>query len=182
MIGRFNAGTSWSCLKCSVEQVVRGKRSLAIFDDSLQYKLSRLLFFVCWWFARLYPLPTRTFFIANLFEPEPAALVSFVHKDNDCTHPALGWLRLNLFRPDFTMCGHDTSGKPRGGAIAVLNSSMTSPQTCGWCAELTFHTPGRPGSPLATHARLTSVGGEDLTDFTKTSVLIQSVTVSSLVY
>ncbi|EHA51829.1 hypothetical protein MCOR02_011365 [Pyricularia oryzae] len=70
------------------------------------------------------------------------------------------------------MCGHDTSGKPRGGAIAVLNSSMTSPQTCGWCAELTFHTPGRPGSPLATHARLTSVGGEDLTDFTKTSVLI----------
>ncbi|TLD16477.1 uncharacterized protein PgNI_02139 [Pyricularia grisea] len=70
------------------------------------------------------------------------------------------------------MCGHDTSGKPRGGAIAVLNSSMTSPQTCGWCAELTFHTPGRPGSPLATHARLTSVGGEDLADFTKTSVLI----------
>ncbi|GKT67030.1 hypothetical protein ColTof3_14369 [Colletotrichum tofieldiae] len=62
------------------------------------------------------------------------------------------------------MCGPDTCTKPRGGALAVLNhpftqpgATKTSPKLRG---DLAFHTPGKPSSPFATHARIT--GGNDL--------------------
>ncbi|WYZ46749.1 hypothetical protein EsH8_IX_000974 [Colletotrichum jinshuiense] len=58
------------------------------------------------------------------------------------------------------MCGPDTCTKPRGGALAVLNhpfsqhtSSASSYRLRG---DLAFHTPGKPGSSFATHARITS--------------------------
>ncbi|KAF9872115.1 hypothetical protein CkaCkLH20_10452 [Colletotrichum karsti] len=59
------------------------------------------------------------------------------------------------------MCGPDTCTKPRGGALAVLNQppcqtdSPTSTSLHTLQGDLAFHTPGKPSSPFATHARIT---------------------------
>ncbi|KAK1995982.1 hypothetical protein LX36DRAFT_682688 [Colletotrichum falcatum] len=61
------------------------------------------------------------------------------------------------------MCGPDTCTKPRGGALAVLNHPLGQPGAAATCprlrGDLAFHTPGKPSSPFATHARIT--GGND---------------------
>lgn len=55
------------------------------------------------------------------------------------------------------MCGHDTSNRPRGGALAVLNPTMQDEPV--FRGDLAFHTPGNPGSATATHARWTCEAG-----------------------
>ncbi|KZL85830.1 hypothetical protein CI238_05749 [Colletotrichum incanum] len=61
------------------------------------------------------------------------------------------------------MCGPDTCTKPRGGALAVLNQPFSQPGATETRlrlrGDLAFHTPGKPSSPFATHARIT--GGND---------------------
>ncbi|KAL9941491.1 hypothetical protein D7B24_004244 [Verticillium nonalfalfae] len=55
------------------------------------------------------------------------------------------------------MCGPDTSNRPRGGALAVLNPTDGLVKTEGqkMRGDLSFHTPGDPCSSTATHARWT---------------------------
>ncbi|KAH6689772.1 hypothetical protein F5X68DRAFT_189505 [Plectosphaerella plurivora] len=70
------------------------------------------------------------------------------------------------------MCGHDTSNRPRGGALAVLSPSRDASPTTDDCptapdgvflrGDLAFHTPGDPNSSTATHARWTGSGGSAL--------------------
>ncbi|KAH7363313.1 hypothetical protein B0T11DRAFT_92691 [Plectosphaerella cucumerina] len=70
------------------------------------------------------------------------------------------------------MCGHDTSNRPRGGALAVLSPSRSASPTTDDCptvpdgmllrGDLAFHTPGDPNSSTATHARWTGSGGSAL--------------------
>ncbi|KAL0932671.1 uncharacterized protein CTRU02_211634 [Colletotrichum truncatum] len=54
------------------------------------------------------------------------------------------------------MCGPDTCTKPRGGALAVLNQSSSPTTAIRLRGDLSFHTPGKPSSPFATHVRLSS--------------------------
>ncbi|KAF5025111.1 hypothetical protein F66182_2812 [Fusarium sp. NRRL 66182] len=54
------------------------------------------------------------------------------------------------------MCGPENTNRPRGGALATLNPPIDSISSLSSiCGDLAFHTPGRPASPHATHARLT---------------------------
>ncbi|KKA29474.1 hypothetical protein TD95_003401 [Thielaviopsis punctulata] len=51
------------------------------------------------------------------------------------------------------MCGPDNSTRARGGALAALQPLS---DRSGVQCDLTFHTPGCPSAPLATHLRLES--------------------------
>ncbi|KAF5520239.1 hypothetical protein CGCA056_v008892 [Colletotrichum aenigma] len=74
------------------------------------------------------------------------------------------------------MCGPDTCTKPRGGALAVLNQPFCQPSSptslCKLRGDLSFHTPGKPSSPFATHARITSGGDHDLPTLSDVVVVI----------
>ncbi|KAF6786171.1 hypothetical protein CSOJ01_15463 [Colletotrichum sojae] len=74
------------------------------------------------------------------------------------------------------MCGPDTCTKPRGGALAVLNepfSRPSSPEPAGRLrGDLSFHTPGKPKSMFATHARITSGAEHDLMSLAELVVVI----------
>ncbi|KAI5468079.1 hypothetical protein BGZ63DRAFT_372908 [Mariannaea sp. PMI_226] len=54
------------------------------------------------------------------------------------------------------MCGPENTNRPRGGALVALNPPINTIQLpFSLCGDLSFHTPGCPGSTTATHARLT---------------------------
>ncbi|KAK2028634.1 hypothetical protein LX32DRAFT_590249 [Colletotrichum zoysiae] len=74
------------------------------------------------------------------------------------------------------MCGPDTCTKPRGGALAVLNHPFSQPEETGTIprlrGDLAFHTPGKPSSPYATHARITGGSNCDLQSLADMVVVI----------
>lgn len=71
------------------------------------------------------------------------------------------------------MCGPEITNRPRGGALAALNSSSqcTNARISG---DLAFHTPGSPASVCATHARLTPDEACDLERLSDLHVVIHS--------
>ncbi|KAK1987609.1 hypothetical protein LZ30DRAFT_579734 [Colletotrichum cereale] len=74
------------------------------------------------------------------------------------------------------MCGPDICTKPRGGALAVLGQPFGSPEATGPSprlrGDLSFHTPGKPSSPFATHARITGGNECDLQSLADMVVII----------
>lgn len=75
------------------------------------------------------------------------------------------------------MCGPENTNRPRGGALVALNPPINSP--CHLRGDLSFHTPGSPGSNSATHARLTPSEEFDLGDLDSLQVIIQYVDVNT---
>ncbi|KAH6889746.1 hypothetical protein B0T10DRAFT_486761 [Thelonectria olida] len=73
------------------------------------------------------------------------------------------------------MCGPENTNRPRGGALVALNppiDTLTSPFNL--CGDLSFHTPGSPGSTTATHARLTPSEACDINRLSNLFVVIHS--------
>jgi hypothetical protein len=73
----------------------------------------------------------------------------------------------------FIMCGPEFTNKPRGGALAALSSPDDAGQLRTICGDLAFHTPGRPESNEATHARLTPDAAYDARTLSNLHVVIQ---------
>ncbi|KJZ77208.1 hypothetical protein HIM_03529 [Hirsutella minnesotensis 3608] len=73
------------------------------------------------------------------------------------------------------MCGPQHSNKPRGGALAALAPCSGSDAAPAVRGDLTFHTPGCPGSMQATHARLTPEAACRLGSLRDLHVVIQCV-------
>lgn len=78
------------------------------------------------------------------------------------------------------MCGPETLGRPRGGALAALASPSVAGAnpSASIRGDLTFHTPGRPGSAEATHARLTPGAAREMSTLGRLHVVIQYVCLS----
>ncbi|RFU81815.1 hypothetical protein TARUN_406 [Trichoderma arundinaceum] len=72
------------------------------------------------------------------------------------------------------MCGPEITNRPRGGALAALSSPDSAGRLRAICGDLAFHTPGRPESNAATHARLTPDAGYDSRTLSDLHVLIHS--------
>ncbi|UKZ83856.1 hypothetical protein TrVFT333_011670 [Trichoderma virens FT-333] len=72
------------------------------------------------------------------------------------------------------MCGPEITNKPRGGALAALSSPDDAGRLRTICGDLAFHTPGRPESNEATHARLTPDGAYDARTLSNLHVVIHS--------
>ncbi|KAM4064523.1 hypothetical protein HRG_005109 [Hirsutella rhossiliensis] len=75
-----------------------------------------------------------------------------------------------------TMCGPETSDRPRGGALAALMSPSVAgvDPAVSIRGDLTFHTPGRPGSTEATHARLTPEAAREMSALGDLHVVIHT--------
>lgn len=72
------------------------------------------------------------------------------------------------------MCGPEVTNRPRGGALAALSAPRHDAQCNAFIqGDLAFHTPGKPGSTEATHARLTPGDEFSLSDVDKLRVVIQ---------
>ncbi|KAF4967469.1 hypothetical protein FSARC_4992 [Fusarium sarcochroum] len=69
------------------------------------------------------------------------------------------------------MCGPENTNRPRGGALAALNPPVDS-LSSNVCGDLAFHTPGRPASSSATHARLTPSEDCSMKGFTNLHVVV----------
>ncbi|KAL7929875.1 hypothetical protein V8C35DRAFT_284019 [Trichoderma chlorosporum] len=72
------------------------------------------------------------------------------------------------------MCGPEITNKPRGGALAALSSPDNAGLLGTICGDLAFHTPGRPESNEATHARLTPDAAYDARALSNLHVVIHS--------
>ncbi|PNP56162.1 hypothetical protein THARTR1_03687 [Trichoderma harzianum] len=72
------------------------------------------------------------------------------------------------------MCGPEITNKPRGGALAALSSPDNAGRLRTICGDLAFHTPGRPESNEATHARLTPDAAYDARTLSNLHVVIHS--------
>lgn len=73
------------------------------------------------------------------------------------------------------MCGPEDTNRPRGGALAALNRPVDNGQfpRSNLVGDLTFHTPGSPGSLEATHVRLTPETASVVNDLPDLRVVIQ---------
>ncbi|KAL7784621.1 hypothetical protein V8C37DRAFT_395476 [Trichoderma ceciliae] len=72
------------------------------------------------------------------------------------------------------MCGPEMINRPRGGALAALSSPNDADRLGIICGDLAFHTPGRPESNEATHARLTPDAPYDSETLSDLRVVIHS--------
>ena len=73
------------------------------------------------------------------------------------------------------MCGPEITNRPRGGALAALSSPDDAGRLRTICGDLAFHTPGRPESNEATHARLTPDAAYDARTLSNLHIVIQCV-------
>lgn len=75
----------------------------------------------------------------------------------------------------YNMCGPEVTNRPRGGALAALSAPNGAKISGFLQGDLAFHTPGKPGSTEATHARLTPGEECGLVDLERLRVVIQYV-------
>ncbi|KAG9253030.1 uncharacterized protein F5Z01DRAFT_675435 [Emericellopsis atlantica] len=72
------------------------------------------------------------------------------------------------------MCGPDNSGRPRGGALAVLLPTQTALDQCtGLNADLSFFSPSSQRSSEATHIQLTIANDASQSETDELFVMVQ---------